>query len=142
MGDKWDALELLDHCASIATDAHKDQYRRDGLTPYIDHPRSVVRRLTTVDEKCVGWLHDVLEDTNLTAKDLLTAGVPSHIVDGVIYITKRKSESLQEYYVGVKHNALSTKVKIQDMLHNLSDSPTEKQIIKYSKGLLFLLEED
>lgn len=141
MGEKWDKLNLLDLCANIATEAHAGQYRRDGLTPYIDHPKAVVHRMSTIDEKCVAWLHAVIEDTPLMGCHLVNKGVPSTIVSAVIDITKYQEESITEYYERVKKNPLTKAVKIQDMLHNLSDTPTKKQVIKYSKGLLFLLEE-
>ena len=128
--------------ATIAIEAHKGQYRRDGLTPYIDHPKEVASRLSTFDEKCVGWLHDVLEDTGMKWEDLQERGVPERIIVAVIAITKRKGESYTAYLCRVRENTLAKAVKIADMLHNISDSPTEKQIIKYSKGLLFLLDED
>jgi len=40
----------------------------------------------------------------------------------------------------VKCNELARKVKIADMLSNLADNPTDKQIKKYAKGLLFLVD--
>jgi (p)ppGpp synthase/HD superfamily hydrolase len=48
----------------IATKAHEGQYRRDGVTPYIEHPKAVAARVKG-DEKAemVAWLHDVIEDT-------------------------------------------------------------------------------
>lgn len=142
MDNTIDDATLLALCASIAYEAHQGQYRRDGITPYIEHPKAVAARLKGTWEKCVGLLHDVVEDTDVTFDDLKGMGVPESIVDGVIYITKREGESLQEYYVGVKRNPLSLAVKIEDMIHNLTDNPAEKQVLKYARGLLFLLEED
>ena len=137
----WEEQELLHICAKISYEAHDGQYRRDGLTPYIDHPREVANRVTTFDEQCLAWLHDVLEDTGLTAQALRDKGVPEQIIDGVTYMTKRDGESYIDYLCGIRNNPLAKSVKIADMLHNLSDNPTRKQVIKYSKGLLFLLED-
>jgi len=39
----------------------------------------------------------------------------------------------------VKENEIARKVKVADMLHNLSDEPTKKQILKYAQGLVALL---
>ena len=132
---------LVAMCNYIATQAHYGQFRRDGKTPYINHPQAVAARLKTSDEKAVGYLHDVIEDTNLTAQDLLDKGVPERIVDGVIHITKEEGESYMAYLIKVAGNRLSKAAKIEDMLHNLSDSPTRQQIVKYAKGLIFLLED-
>jgi (p)ppGpp synthase/HD superfamily hydrolase len=128
-------------CNYIATQAHYGQFRRDGVTPYIAHPEAVAGRLTTFDEKAVAWLHDVIEDTSIQGFQLLNKGVPARIVGAVVDITKYPGESITIYYERVKKNPLAKAVKIEDMLHNLSDTPTKKQIIKYAKGLLFLLED-
>lgn len=142
MSEIWDSHTELALCATISLESHKGQYRRDGLTPYIDHPKEVARSLRTFDEKCIGWLHDVLEDTGMTAEGLRERGVPERIIVAVIAITKRKGESYTAYLCRIRENPLATAVKIADMLHNISDNATEKQIIKYSKGFIFLLDED
>ena len=85
-------------------------------------------------------LHDVLEDTKTTAHDLLNAGIDEDVVVAVQILTKHPSRSYDEYLKLVKLNDLARHVKIADMLSNLSDSPTIKQIRKYATGLLFLIE--
>lgn len=142
MSELWEGYGLIELCAIIAHEAHVGQTRRNGITPYIEHPKAVASRLLSFDEKAVAWLHDVLEDTDLTAQDLLDKGVPERIVDAVIVLDKQISGgSYTVYLFKVNQNPLAKAVKIEDMLHNLSDAPTEKQIIKYAKGLLFLLED-
>lgn len=142
MSELWDGYSLTLLCAEIAICAHQGQFRRDGVTPYIEHPKAVASKMITFEEKAVAWLHDVLEDTELTAQDLIDKGVPERIVDGITYMTKREGESYTGFLCIVSNNPLAKAVKIQDMLHNLSDNPTRKQVVKYAKGLLFLLEED
>jgi hypothetical protein len=56
-------------------------------------------------------------------------------------MTHKDGESYGKYLEPIKNNPLAKKVKIADMLANLADSPTEKQIQKYAKGLLFLLDD-
>ena len=126
----------------IARKAHKDQHRRDGVTPYVTHPERVAKRIEG-DEglEAVAWLHDVLEDTSETEASLLTAGIPQHIVDAVRCLTKEDGVEYEDYLAGINQNALARAVKIQDMLDNLSDGPTEKQIKKYCRGLLILHDE-
>jgi (p)ppGpp synthase/HD superfamily hydrolase len=85
------------------------------------------------------WLHDVLEDTNETSKTLYDAGIPYGVIRAVETLTKTKNVSYDEYLNGVKLNWIAKKVKVADMLHNLSDAPTDRQIIKYANGLLFLI---
>ena len=127
----------------IARAAHAGQFRFDNVTPYITHPEAVVKRLEgeSEDVLAVAWLHDVLEDTLVTASDLLRDGIPPHVVQAVEILTKpKKSTDYWAYLQQVKSDAIAHKVKVQDILHNLSDSPTRRQIIKYAKALLYLVD--
>lgn len=63
------------------------------------------------------------------------------MIEAVRLLTKRSGLSYEDYLRGVRGNALARKVKIQDMLDNLSDSPTDRQIVKYAHGLLMLCDE-
>lgn len=134
--------EQIDKCRIIAINAHAGQTRRDKKTPYIEHCYAVAKRVSHLGNKyiCVALLHDVLEDTKVTAHDLLAAGVDEDIVAAVQILTKHPSRSYEEYLKGVKSHDLARNVKIADMLSNLADSPTNKQIRKYATGLLFLTD--
>ena len=126
----------------IAFKAHVNQYRRDGVTPYINHPRAVADRVRHLGHEyvCVAYLHDVLEDTKVTYSDLENEGIPENILKAVEILTKSDDISYDEYLYSIKCNELARKVKIADMLSNLADNPTDKQIKKYAKGLLFLVD--
>ena len=134
-----------DSCAYIAellaTLVHKNQFRRDGVTEYITHPAAVAKRLSGESKNVIAtaWLHDVLENTGLTKNMLIDVKMPEDVIEAVDCLTKRSSESYEYYLKNVRKNKIALKVKIADMLHNLSDTPTKKQIIKYARGLLTLL---
>ena len=126
----------------VATKAHEGQFRKGGEIPYITHPRRVAERVKgDLEAEAVAWLHDVLEDTDLTDQDLLDKGIPKNVVEAVEVLTKSKEIPYNKYLENVRNNELARKVKIQDMLDNLSDKPSKKQIIKYSKGFLVLLRD-
>jgi (p)ppGpp synthase/HD superfamily hydrolase len=131
--------DQLSLCESIARIAHAGQFRWDEVTPYITHPARVVAACKYVDEKCVAWLHDVLEDTDVELADLAAAGVPPDVMDAVQALTKVKGEAYEDYLKRVKANGLATRVKIQDILDNLGDTPSSKQVKKYAGALKFLL---
>jgi len=136
---------LVNHARLIAVKAHAGQYRRDGKTPYIKHPFAVADRVSHLDHEyvCVAYLHDVLEDTKVTYSDLENEGIPENILKAVAILSKNlynENVSYDQYLVCVKRNELARKVKIADMLSNLADNPTDKQIKKYAKGLLFLVD--
>lgn len=126
--------------AGIAKAAHEGQFRRDGTTPYIRHPESVAARLRgDPSAEAAGWLHDVLEDTRETAASLRAQGVPENVVACVETLTKREGLDYEQYIRNIREDPMARKVKIADMLSNLGDNPSEKQIIKYAKSLLALL---
>ncbi|NBR06934.1 MAG: hypothetical protein EBT92_14325 [Planctomycetes bacterium] len=130
---------------SIASLAHQGQFRRDGHTPYISHPASVARRIRAVTVlpyfEAVAWLHDSIEDSNGQVQEnlLLTRGIDIEIVNAVVAITKVDGEDYEKYLLRVKSDPYAKLVKIHDMLDNLSDRPSNKQILKYARGLQFLL---
>ncbi|MEO1496447.1 MAG: HD domain-containing protein [Planctomycetota bacterium] len=132
---------MVEQARLIATAAHAGQFRRDGVTPYIEHPAAVASRASqTPESQAAAWLHDVLEDTPVTRDDLLSRGVPEGVVVAVEALTKRRDLSYDENLDRVAANDLARGVKIADMLSNLADTPTQRQIRKYAQGLLRLLE--
>ena len=133
---------LINKVCKLAKDAHAGQFRRDGVTPYIKHPMQVADRVRHLGHEyvCVAYLHDVLEDTKVSYSELENEGIPENILKAVEILTKSDDISYDEYLYSIKCNELARKVKIADMLSNLADNPTDKQIKKYAKGLLFLVD--
>ena len=133
-----DALVLL--AKNIAYNAHSGQYRRDG-TPYFMHPFRVSDKFTKSDFKIVALLHDVLEDTEETSVSLVNKGIPKRLVEIIKILSKGNYGDYVQYLKAIKQNYIALEIKKIDILDNLSDNPTQKQILKYSKALLFLFEE-
>ena len=128
----------------IAHSAHFGQKRRDGLTAYICHPRAVAERLQAQceDDDVIdaAWLHDVIEDSpDYNADRLRQLGVREAVVVAVELLTKKVGESYEDYLDKIRFNPIALKVKEADMLHNLSDDPTPRQVLKYARGLVRLL---
>jgi len=140
-------FEQFNFAIAVANEAHHNQKRRDGVTPYIEHVRKVYRNVNTrngkrnfIDE-AVAYLHDTIEDTKLTLQELLEMGFSVEIVDAVDALTHRDGETYEESILRAKANPISRRVKIADNLANLSDTPTDKQILKYAKSLQVLLAD-
>ena len=130
----------MNRAAELARRAHAGQFRRDGATPYIRHPESVASRVAGDPiAEAVAWLHDVLEDTTMTVETLRDHQMPAEVIAGVITLTKNGEIGYEEYLLRIKADPVARKVKVADMLANLSDHPTERQIVKYAKGLLVLV---
>lgn len=115
---------------AIAREAHKGQKRFEG-EPYIIHPERVVNSLDTDDEKTVAWLHDVLEDTDLTYDDLVRLGIPTVLCIVVKLLTRPKDLNYDIYLEGIMSNTLAIKVKLFDIEDNINDRPTKAMRHKY-----------
>ncbi len=132
--------EIVSLAKKIATEAHAGQFRRNGVTPYIEHPAAVASKVAgDLIAEAVAWLHDVLEDTDCTKEDLEVAGIPAEVIDRVVLLTNRGDVGYENYLRRIKADAIAKRVKIADMLSNLGDNPSERQIVKYAKGFLVLL---
>lgn len=90
-------------------------------------------------EQAVAYLHDVLEDTNVTVDELRNM-FSNEIVDGVITLTHRKDESYFEYISRVSTSKLAKKVKATDLYITRIKEPTKtdyKRLEKYKKAILY-----
>lgn len=133
---------IIDQAISIAKQAHAGQWRRDGITPYIMHPRAVAERLKGEPDVVIAtaWLHDVLEDSMFSAALLHEACIPNSVIESVIRLTRDGGTIYHHYLEVVRKDPIALKVKIADILCNLADQPTDNQIKKYAKALVFLME--
>ncbi len=131
---------LVAAALEYATFAHAGQFRRDDVTPYIEHPKKVMALLEGYGDEAiaVAALHDSIEDGRTTALRLEDAGFPYYIVRAVVLLTKSEGQPYDAYLDVLSRNPIARMVKIADMLANLTDSPTPKQIERYTKGILFL----
>lgn len=126
-------------CASIATLAHHGQFRKDGVTPYIEHPKAVAASVVGDPLlEAVAWLHDVLEDTHETGQSLRRQGVPDRVIEAVELLTKWPGQFDDAYYARVLSDPVATRVKISDIRHNLSGNPSPKAEARYLKYLPIL----
>jgi len=124
---------MVERARAIAIIGHFGQFRRDSITPYIKHPEDVANRCSTNDERCVAWLHDIIEDTDVSADALLQV-FPEHIVEAVTAITKASDWlSEDEYIEAILTSPLASRVKLHDMESNLADAPTPKQVERYNR---------
>ena len=137
----------IDKARNLATQAHQGQVDKAGL-PYIEHPRRVAGRLDTPQAQVVGWLHDVVEDTEISLETIreLFGEETASAVDAV---THRGKESWSDYLIRVKQHPLAKEVKISDLIDNsnLSRIPvvTAKDVqrqAKYNRALFFLMDLD
>lgn len=134
--------------------AHMGQKRRSG-EEYFTHPsevRNIVRRFYPEDHaaQMAALLHDSLEDapgstvdTVEEMEEFIRGSIQSPeagetVIDAVKALTHEKNAPYAEYVVGLLSNQLALRVKLADMVHNLSSTPTPRQKAKYTKSIEML----
>ena len=110
----------------IAKLAHQGQ--KYGAEPYINHVTRVAERLNTDSDVCLALLHDVVEDTIVTFKDLEEIGYDT---TNLRLLTRRPDQQYTKYIERVATSSTATRVKLADLLENLSCNPTAKHRARY-----------
>jgi len=124
--------EKLKNTIIYSAKEHATQKRKSG-EPYIIHPIAVAEILIQLDMDadtvCAGLLHDTLEDTPATYKDLeeMFGKEVADLVEGVtkIEILKTDNKSIQEaetirkMFIAMSKDARVIIIKLADKLHNM-----------------------
>ena len=112
---------LLEIADEIAVEAHVDQTDKIGR-PYIEHPRRVAQRVRDAggnpEQVAAALLHDVIEDSALTADDLRARGIPDTVIGAVEALTKRDGEPYEEAVARAARHPLAALVKRCDVADN------------------------
>lgn len=109
----------MERAIEIATEAHRGQLDKAGCD-YIEHPLRVMAAGKSLDEKIVGVLHDVVEDTNWTFEGLAAEGFSAEVIEALRCVTKlSESEPYDKFIARVKRNPLAVAVKLNDLSDNM-----------------------
>ena len=109
----------LERAIEIAVSAHKGAVDKGGQ-PYILHSLAVMMDLKTDQEKIVGVLHDVVEDTDWTFEALIEEGFSEEVIEALRSVTKSDSDSSYiDFIERAKANFIGRNVKIADLKHNM-----------------------
>lgn len=112
-------MSTLERAIEIATEAHRGQFDKAG-NDYIGHPLRVMAAGKTTEEKIVGVLHDVVEDTDWTFERLATEGFSKDVIDALRCVTKlSENEPYNKLIARVKTNQLAVAVKLNDLSDNM-----------------------
>jgi hypothetical protein len=115
-----EAIAQVALAKGIAFIAHRGQHDRTGA-PYIDHPGRIAERFdpeTEPVEAAAAWLHDVLEDSPITAQELFEAGVVPDVIDVVRTLTRGSEADDDEYYDRIRRDPVARRVKLADIDDN------------------------
>ena len=136
-------INLLKKAYVFAARAHKGQTRRSG-EPYLSHPLEVANMLADMrldsTTLIAGLLHDVLEDTEVTAAEIREnfGAEVADLVDGVTKISRvqeaspevRQAETIRKIILAMIGDLRVIFIKLVDRIHNLKTLkflPEDKQ---------------
>lgn len=143
--------ELTRKAMKIAYERHQGAYDKGGY-PYIFHPYHLAEQMGDDEYAvCTALLHDVVEDTGMTFKELEQAGFPAEVIAALKLLTHEDDVPyLGAYIENIKTDPLALKVKLADLRHN--SDPTRlppprdgyeiekrrQRMEKYVKAIAFL----
>jgi (p)ppGpp synthase/HD superfamily hydrolase len=112
-------MQTVEEVGAFVEAAHAGQVDKIGV-PYIEHVRAVAAGLMPFGDELVmaGLLHDVIEDTDWTATQLLALGIPLRVVGAVKDVTNQPGVPYEEKIQRIIHSSDATLVKIADNAHN------------------------
>lgn len=121
--------------AKYAKAAHSGQTRKDGVEPYIRHPMRVAGRvallpMATAEMVMAAWLHDTIEDTQVTYGDIneefgptvanlvldLTSASKRHSIDR----PRRERKQYDRDFLKTTSDEVK-RIKLVDRIDNLGD---------------------
>ena len=108
----------------FASNLYNGQFRADGKTPYIEHLRAVVnllKKIGVTDKNilCAAWLHDVIEDCNIS-RAKLSFEFNSEVARIVFNLTRNVNR--RAYKKRINNASYAVKiVKLADVIHNVSE---------------------
>src|SRR5215207_8065162 len=140
-------MKLIEKSLHIALRAYAGKTDKAGRE-YILHPLRVMAKMKTDLEMSAALLHDVIEDSDITAEQLLAEGIPAEVVEAVQSLSRKENEDYQDFVARAKKNKLAAKVKIADIEDNIDvlrltslDEYDLARIKKYHSAWRFLKEE-
>ena len=124
--------KLIMKAFKLADEKHKDQKRGSG-EPYIIHPLNVAYILANIglDDSTIAaaLLHDIVEDTNVTQKDLevmfgteiaeMVAGVTKLSTIQFATLEEKQVENYRRMFLAMGKDIRVILIKLADRLHNM-----------------------
>ena len=121
----------------LAFKAHEGQLDKSGI-PYIHHPLHLAEQMQDEDATAAALLHDVIEDTGYTFRDLEEMDFGDAVMDALRLLTHDDSVPYLDYVRAIKGNRIAREVKLADLAHNsdltrLDHEPSEADLARVSK---------
>ena len=112
-------MNILGKAIAITAEAFKDKTDRGGK-PYMLHCLFVMNQMPHGDQElqAAAVMHDLVEDTAWTKKDLYDAGFPDRVVELVARMSHHPDDTYQVYLDGIAGWPDACRIKLADLRHN------------------------
>ena len=125
--EKYEEIKNSDNAIYKALEIVTILFEHDldkGGMPYMFHIGYVYRHVSSMDEKVVALLHDVIEDKNVSKDDLLEIGFSMKIVADVLSLTRVKPMEYKDYIEQLIQTGSveALHVKLADLENNMDIS--------------------
>jgi hypothetical protein len=140
--------DLVEVAESLAKEFHKGQVDRYGINFFEGHLTIVGKGGFGWKGKIVGYLHHVAEDTAHTVDEVIqilkdkSNGIlrddqMQELSEALNLLNKNTASSREEYIARIKENFVATRVKLDDLSHNMDISrmpnPTDEDMIRIKR---------
>ncbi len=136
--------DMTKKALKLSFEAHKNQLDKSGM-PYVYHPFHVAEQMESEEETTVALLHDVVEDSQYSIKDIEDMGFSEEVTDALKFLTHDKSVPYMDYVEKLRSNPIATAVKLADLRHNSDLSRVDsvelkdiERVQKYSEAIKLL----
>jgi len=144
----YNNLDLLKRSKELVEFLFRDKLDK-GHHNYLDHLKHVSQDFVNDEQKSMALMHDVLEDTSVTKKDLKELGYDDYF----IYVLELLTNTYDTYDKYIDHlleenNKDAFEIKMKDLLHNMDLTRVEKitkkdlkRTEKYIKAYLKIIDK-
>lgn len=136
-----DTRQKIGSAEFLARHRHREQVDLQGQ-PYAGHLQRVAESLPET-YRDAGWLHDIVEDTNVTVSDLLAYGFAPATVAAVDIVSRRSGETYASYIdrVAGSKSQMAIAVKLADLTDNLRAGVIPSMAKRYHTAIKKLLDK-
>lgn len=134
-------MSTLERAISIAAGAHEGQVDKAGA-PYVLHPLRVMLNVSTLEERIVAVLHDVVEDSAVTFDNLRDEGFSDTILEALASVTMKDGEAYDDFVARAAANPIGRRVKLADLQDNCDlsriahpEARDYQRIAKYQRAI-------
>lgn len=139
----------LERMIALAMQSHEGQFDI-GKKPYFLHPLAVMHKVAMkysddFELMQIAMGHDLIEDTWISEAQLIRMKFTQRVVDGIVALSKKKDEPIEDYKAKVFASVDAMRVKLMDLEHNMDLSrlgrePSERDLKRHADYAQFVKE--